>query len=59
MTSLPLPLTLPVPDPLRLTLSLTVIWKGKSGGLTIRGSPIATLAKVRMFVIVTVHLALE
>ena len=59
LTSFPLPVTVPCPDPPRFTLSLTVIWKGNSGGLTPKGSPNATLAKVRMFDIVTVHLLLE
>jgi hypothetical protein len=54
--SLPLPVTVPLPEPSRTTLSLAVIWNGKNGGPS-GCSPKATLAKVRMFVIVTVHLA--
>jgi hypothetical protein len=39
-----------------VTLTLTLIWNGKGAGST---APNATLEKVRMFVIVTVHLLLE
>jgi hypothetical protein len=53
---MPLPVTLPCPEPIRATFTLTLIWNGTKGGST---SPNATLAKVRMFVIVTVHLLLE